>query len=369
MTAGYATFQVQELCDHITAFIQSSAELRSCALVSHTFASSAQRLLFHDIILSPGISGINDIYAQHYRDDAAICGRFISVLHASPHLIPLVRRLRVALDERVVQLSQIKFSHLRDIVFHRNNAGTPQPANDAVCLAVAKMIALPSIRRLGLINAIFDNPQSFAQLCLDSTPQLESLFLYCVNVRTHSSDQTSPPARRASIQQLQLIDGRPPQWLLNPLSPFDFSQLTNVDLFSMRAMVPITIALIDGARSTITRLKLNADFFAKYDQSNLTMLATLPALQHLSVFCHGHLLEDVEMFLALLPTSNRVEFLELEINKGGQITAATWLRLGRAVAAASLPLAPPNPYPDPLSCVHCGRLSAAEPVANCVRGV
>ncbi|KAJ6559737.1 hypothetical protein B0H19DRAFT_1145706 [Mycena capillaripes] len=263
MTAGYAAFQVQELCDYITAFIPSPADLRSCALVSHTFASSAQRVLFHDVILDPGILDINDMrHLQLHRHETAACRRFIAVLHASPHLIPLVRRLRVALDENVVQqLSQISFPLLQDIIFHRNLARTAETTNDAICLAVAKMIALPSVRRLGLINAIFHDWQSFAKLCIDSTPQLESLVLRCVNVMSHSLGQTPLPARRASIQQLQLLDRGAPKWLLYPLSPFDFSQLTSVNL-NIMVMDQITVALIEGARSTITRLKLNAGMLA-----------------------------------------------------------------------------------------------------------
>ncbi|KAJ6577749.1 hypothetical protein B0H19DRAFT_1062332 [Mycena capillaripes] len=122
MTTGNATLQVQELCDYITAFIQSPTDLKSCALVSHTFTSSAQRLLFHDVILNAGVSGMDEIHTQRDGgDEAAACRRFISVLHASPHLVPLVRRLRVGLEEVVVvQLSQIIFPNLRDIILHRN---------------------------------------------------------------------------------------------------------------------------------------------------------------------------------------------------------------------------------------------------------
>ncbi|KAJ6564045.1 hypothetical protein B0H19DRAFT_1258555 [Mycena capillaripes] len=314
--------QVAELRDHIATFIQSSTDLRSWALISHSFPSSAQRRLFHDVILNRAYCGIDTITAVHLPpelvDEVAVGRRFISVLEASPHLVPLVRRLRVGLEEDFLpRLSE-------------------QPTNDAVCLAVGRMIALPSVRHLGQIGAIFHDWQSFSQLCSHSTPQLESLLLHRISVPSHASQQAPLPDRRASIQQLQLSARENPQWLLNPLSPFDFSRLANIDV-GLGAWNQTSPALIRGARSTITRLRLDARNAINYGETGLTMLATLPALRHLSITGQIVYLYRVMITIGLLPSLNRVDYLELNTRANIWMSADTWPRLASAVANASLP--------------------------------
>jgi hypothetical protein len=138
------------------------------------------------------------------------------------------------------------------------------------------------------------------------------------------------------------------------MCPFDFSLLADVDLSSISVWDQVTTALIRGARRTITRLKLNAgtlphackslplilfaDNGRKYGPDGMKMLATLPALRHLSLVSEGMCLEDIGMIIALLPSSNCVAFIDLYIRPNQWIRDDIWSRLASAIAASLLSL-------------------------------
>ncbi|KAF8206998.1 hypothetical protein K438DRAFT_1962642 [Mycena galopus ATCC 62051] len=104
--------QVQELCDHIADHLDMPT-CRDFALVSSQMVPSAQRCLFRAIRLNPagGSSTPNQAY-----DEAKACRRLCAILQASPHLVPLIRSLDVALEYDVLQLLlDAKFPNLQAI--------------------------------------------------------------------------------------------------------------------------------------------------------------------------------------------------------------------------------------------------------------
>ncbi|KAJ7111379.1 hypothetical protein C8R44DRAFT_985518 [Mycena epipterygia] len=127
MTAASNVLRVQELCDYIASFLhESRTDLKTCALTCSTLTSSAQRHLFHDIILNRDILDVDAFSFRPRFDEGDTCRRFCSVLQATPHLVPFVRRLRASLEEDVVeQLRKVDFPNLQDIVFHSKDGGQP----------------------------------------------------------------------------------------------------------------------------------------------------------------------------------------------------------------------------------------------------
>ncbi|KAJ7131289.1 hypothetical protein C8R44DRAFT_871801 [Mycena epipterygia] len=335
MTAG-AVFRVQELCDQIAdSLVESSTDLKTCALVSPTLTSSAQRHLFHDIVLNRGCLGIEDLSLLQNLDEPAACTRFCAVLTASPHIVPLVRRLRASLEEEVVkQLSAVKFPNLQVIVFHRRRGGPPI---EGTLSSAAQIIGLPSVIHVGMLYSLFDNMQDLGRLFEHCTPALGSLFLHYSTVNSEPEDNLSPP-RRVRIQQLRLSEPTIPDWLLHPSCPLDLSALSDVDYSAVR-VIKSAIPILDKSRSTITHLKLHARNIQFTDSEPVppqeTRITGFPALTHLSIVLSAHATADAETLLAPLPPSNHIQVLALDIR---DLRAPAALRgLAIVLAATTLP--------------------------------
>ncbi|KAJ7454604.1 hypothetical protein B0H11DRAFT_2069167 [Mycena galericulata] len=332
MSANTA-LKIQELCDSIAAFLtESSWDLKSCALISPTFASAAQRHLFHDIIFNRGCLDLDNPALLGNYDEAGACGRFCAVLRTSPHLRFLVRRVRAGFEQQVLSaLCAMEFPNLRDVVLHRKGGGS---ANETVIKLAAQLISTPSLHRVGLLYLIFPNVASFTTLFQNCADTMDSVFFY------HPSFDhidASPPCRLVKIRILRIgvIWDPSLEYVLGPLSPFDFSGLAQFDYLRV---TPITIRLIENARLSLTRLTIDAQsaLNAEYTDNPQTMLlARLPALTHLTLVSTGKALVDVETLLAGLRSGQRIAHVTFVLNKVGQLDVEVARRVGAACASTA----------------------------------
>ncbi|KAJ7110619.1 hypothetical protein C8R44DRAFT_261761 [Mycena epipterygia] len=258
--------QTQELCDYITDFLHSSADLKSCALVSPQFTASAQRHLFHDIILNPGCSRIDGYGIRRSFDEAGACRRLCLVLKGSPHLTRLVRRLRASLEDEVIkQLATVKFSNLEELFLNRRRGGV---SKSSVLLSAAEIIGLPSIRHVGLLFLIFRDMHDLARLFEKCTDQLQALYLDNTSVLPYF-DTPDPLAfaQRAKIKRLHFAGDRTRKywaWLLHPLCSFDLTELHDVDGGGMNVFSPAS-ALLELSCSTIERLVIGTGEWRSFE--------------------------------------------------------------------------------------------------------
>ncbi|KAJ7511454.1 hypothetical protein B0H11DRAFT_872275 [Mycena galericulata] len=326
--------KIQELCDCITAFLtESSSDLKSCALVSPTFASAAQRQLFHDIIFNRGYLAIDDLSRLGYYDDeSGACRRFCAVLRTSPHLRLLVRRIRASFEQQVLSmLCAMEFPNLQDVFLHREPGAPPNVTGIELA---AQLLSTPSLHRVWLLYPILPNTATFSSLFQNCTENMDSVFLHHPNF-----DQLDalPPSRLLKIRILRMgvISDSSLEYVLGPLSPFDFSGLVQFDYIPVK---PSTVRLIENAHLSLMRLTLNAQnvvnpYYTKNPQP--TLLARLPALTHLTLVSTWRALADVETLLAALPSNQRMEHLRLELNKVRQVDADTARRVGAICAGAA----------------------------------
>ncbi|KAJ7728166.1 hypothetical protein DFH07DRAFT_223612 [Mycena maculata] len=314
--------QVQELCDLIAdSLSDSSWALRSCSLISRPFTASAQRHLFHDIIFNRGCLAIDDLAIMNY-DEASASRRFCAVMQASPHLVPLVRRLRVSLEQETLsELCKIDFPNLQDVVFHRRVGG---PASDYVVTLGAQILASPSLRRIGLLSPIFTTIADLGRLFQNCAPRMDSLFIRDVSFEQMPDDGDSPLSPKVKIRALRLqpLYSQTPDWLLGSHSPFDFSALATLKSGSrMPSFLP---KLLECARLTLTRVTIDAQGTVNpiyTNTPNSTLLARLPALTHLTIVSFANELQDVQILLAALPAGRRLAFLKLEIRNVRKLKA------------------------------------------------
>lgn len=274
-----AVLQVQELCDQIVDHLHDSPrDLRNCVLVSSIFVRSAQYHLFHDIILNPKCSAIdNPHFDRNFREEA-VCARLCDILVGSPHLVPPVRRLRARLSEDVcTPLYRVQFGNLEELVLHGHNQN---PGQDCISQAAA-LISLPSVLRVGLISV--DLPASHAaRLFKSCSPQLKSLWLNGCTFPILGDTAPSDTGRRHTIHRFaNEYSSFDPAWLL----PLDFSKLVDLDLLmdsraAFRGVLPqlTTQTLLHTARLTIRRLALPVAVYHPRT-STLPLPACFPALE------------------------------------------------------------------------------------------
>ncbi|KAJ7110582.1 hypothetical protein C8R44DRAFT_800256, partial [Mycena epipterygia] len=331
--------QLQEVCDHIMEHLyESPTALKACSLVCFIWTSSSQRLLFRDIIFHRRVVDIYTLSTTAEVDEAAACRRFCTVLKASPRLLSFVRRLRTSLQEEMVtQLSTVKFPNLQEIVLHRGGV-----TDESSSMAVAKIISLPSIRRVGLVFPFFRTVYDFARLFQHSTPRLESLFLHEIGFMSFLQDRT-PPAPPRPIKQLHLSSYTTSKWIHDPLCPFDFSTLEYVEC-KRGFLNDADAVILDLSRSTLTRLNINPRVYhANHDFSKprSASLARFAALTHLQISASCHDLTDIESLVRSLPPSNCLENLVLDImyfeRLDPQKRLSNLRNLGTALAGVSLP--------------------------------
>ncbi|KAJ7347484.1 hypothetical protein DFH08DRAFT_161049 [Mycena albidolilacea] len=248
--------QVQEICDYICEFLHSSpAELRAWALVSTAFTLSAQLHLFHHIDLAKyGRTGNTGNAPSASR-------RLCTILAGSPHLIPLIRHLKISFAEDVLSpLTQVLLTHVETIVLRPPSPQHPQ--SHTVSSLAAPLLALPSVRRLTLGAIAFENIQSLHALFRQRTSAFDRLTLHYVDLYLWGPmgaiAEGTGTQQHIGVKELEIAGpDRHSDWLGHPLSTFNFSALDSVDIWG--PIRPSVVALMHSSGSTLHTLRLDAE--------------------------------------------------------------------------------------------------------------
>ncbi|KAJ6564719.1 hypothetical protein B0H19DRAFT_1141789 [Mycena capillaripes] len=247
MGPGNTLTQSEDLCDHISAFLDSPADLVSCAVVSPVFTVSAQRHLFRDIEF-------------HGNTRGAACSQLCSAVKTSPHLLRFIRRLQVALClDELEQLHTLDFPNLEEIAIVSQSTVLNDIQLHGLDLLAARIISLPSVRRVELGQVMLEMAQ-LQRLFERFTPRLEALSLnHPFIIRFVTPDVTIPP-RRPPIRILRLQHMSSGwKWLSIPVCPFDFTQLRTFELMEATPTPLHTrySALLAPSRLTLTNLTMD----------------------------------------------------------------------------------------------------------------
>ncbi|KAJ7116243.1 hypothetical protein C8R43DRAFT_1137921 [Mycena crocata] len=325
--------KIQELCDHVVDFLASTTDLKSCALVSPAFTASAQRHLFREVSMSFANTDGFPVYRQ-----STACHRFCALMQESPHLLPLVRRLRADFTEGMLtMLNTVKFPNLREILLeHNGNRLEPDPASIS---AAAVLISLPSLRRLALSTLDFRDLDDCRRLFALCTPRLDSVYLLSVTITSYPQKQPSRyPMNRVAVKRMKL-ERFGMEWLLDPCSPLDLSALSEFDGSDLDEPENIT-GILEGAPMTLTQLKVGAA--QKPDILNAFDFTRLPFLSQLSISTSSlwWVLSSTELLLQSLPASNRIRVLTFEVGRSAvyPLPAGALRSLTTTLMAATLPV-------------------------------
>ncbi|KAJ7627342.1 hypothetical protein FB45DRAFT_1060067, partial [Roridomyces roridus] len=315
-----------ELCCTITEFLDDSpADLRSCALVSPHLTAAAQRILFHDIIFNGRCKAVGDLGLLPQYDESKACARFCAVVAKSPHLIPLVRRIRIGLGHEVGSpLSTIKFPNLNELVLHGR---LRSHGVDIKRTPAAALLRTPSLRRVGLVYPIFRRPQDMYSLFTSVSPTVGFLSLQRVLVEDgHSLSPISaadyPTSKIKSLRLHRLYIHHP-----ECLGPFDLSELRELDYGN--SLTPVFARVLEEARESIVCLILNAEQAVK---SLPSLLSGLPALTDLTLVSDAGTSAGIETLLSSLHPFSLLARLSLRL--GGTLDVETAGLIGRACANA-----------------------------------
>ncbi|KAJ7131871.1 hypothetical protein C8R43DRAFT_1239675 [Mycena crocata] len=292
--AAASVAKIQELCDYIVDFLELPQDLRSTALVSPVFCHSAQPRLFYRITLDAGLSSV-----------PGSTGRLLNILANSPHLVPLIRRLRAPLEANVlIALSGLGLCRVQEIDFYDVD-------EDHIPLPFAGRLisTLASLQRVVISGA----GRTFADLhtlFLDCACSVEALSFTFVTLPGSGGDQAleSHNGERALIKELKLLyAANLDRWFIHRSCPFDFSKLVDVNVYGLSynsGLFPI----LNSARRTIQRLRLPADVIArKLD------IAEFPALTQLELIMSKLTAHVVEPILARLTSGNTIHLIRLDI--------------------------------------------------------
>jgi hypothetical protein len=299
--AANAVFRLQELCDEIvchftlhTSFgLEPQADLRSTALVCHTLCTSAQSQIFRHLDIGPRKFPIDHGHESSAHEAGASAARRLSAIFTtSPHLLPSVRHLSVSACAEVLKLlSNIRFPLLQKfcIFFFAWEV-------ESETLDLARyFIALPSmcaVELFDLHNVVLQLPD-LAYLLDTCTPDLTALSFHGP-VRDAFGLSTPRPlclrGERSRIKKLRLRSTNQTlhDWLTSPSSPFDFTHLVDVEVYSKGCAALVQVAT--SAHSSIRRL------YAVESNVAWTALAYLTMLTSPSDFL---LLLDLSLFPAL----------------------------------------------------------------------
>ncbi|KAJ7681307.1 hypothetical protein B0H17DRAFT_1205976 [Mycena rosella] len=194
---------VQEVCDHIIAFLAHSRDdLLACSATCRAFVPASQSHLFHDIgFLPPARAGdFDDWYTARGYDEAAACHRLCEILVESPHLIRYIRRIKVHLDAQLLTLlAAIPLSNVREV--HLRNAAFPV-AEDTLPHLARQLVGLPSVQRV----RIWTTPQTSVFLTTilgDGSARLRSIRVFCVAFLGDIA-ALQPVAQRSPVTELRL---------------------------------------------------------------------------------------------------------------------------------------------------------------------
>ncbi|KAJ7729942.1 hypothetical protein B0H16DRAFT_1586031 [Mycena metata] len=250
-----------ELCAYIVDFVHDSAhDLKSFALVSRVFTSSAQRHLFYEI----------DLVAYYPRSSAI---RLRQCLDGSPHLRLLVRRLTLLFDvDFLTHLRGIPLPHLN---FLSLSIRFTNFASSATIMAARDLIALPSLHTV-VTDAWFEDVSLVNLLFARCTPALRSVDLRGVKILSSGSPVANTPlASRTHIKELRLFRAEGiAAWFMDPECPLDLGQLQGLDIYVSASIEPV----LQVAISTLEELRVHT-----HDLTHGLSLRSFSALRKLRI--------------------------------------------------------------------------------------
>ncbi|KAJ7154842.1 hypothetical protein C8R43DRAFT_949808 [Mycena crocata] len=272
--------RLQELCDTVSDLLDKISKHRA-----------AQHHLFHDIHLAQSVLPRHRRFSTlDWYDEAAASRRLFSVLEASPHPIPCIRRLRIALERDTLKaLSTITFSNLREVVFHRRAGGAAE--KNAIALA-ARLLSSPFIHRVGLMGTILSGKHDLQRLFHDCPQPWPPLLLHHVIVGDGKSQMLLPHDIRKLYEESRRT--------IRHLSVD--AKLMRVRLASIHPSMKLPTNFVP-AQNTVGR-----EIHAETPQADL--LARFPALTHLALACNARE-PDAETILVALPPENRLQSFKM----------------------------------------------------------
>ncbi|KAF7354036.1 hypothetical protein MVEN_01090500 [Mycena venus] len=225
---------VQELLEHCIAYLDHSPrDLKACALVSRLWVYAAQSRLFR----APNITDPSTLIPE------LSWAPFLKTLDSSPHLIPHIRHLKIQSlgPEAVATLSRIcsvHYTHLETVTFRY-----PGDLQGSAVTAFQRLLALPTLRCVKILECDFNDPKYFAALWEGCALGIRHVVLNCGTERPNSfASQSLPPrGNTGSVPRLESLNLQSTQMLdyqlLKYSCPFDLSRLKMLRV-GWRALVP-----------------------------------------------------------------------------------------------------------------------------------
>ncbi|KAK7001097.1 hypothetical protein R3P38DRAFT_3284426 [Favolaschia claudopus] len=329
-------FSLQELCDGVVdklsdVFVEADSliDLRSIALVSPNFRDAAQRVIFSDVSIQRQGTG--------YKDEEATWMRFLATMRTSPHLLRYVKSLTAPVEDRIIGgLSVLELPNLQRLAFDHLN----HPDKDISYLAIARMIAFPTIRSVSFIH-LDVTLALFLGLFKTFTPRITRLGIHGVHDEAQSSANVAFNLESVQISALRIANMplRPgSDWILDPLCPFEFGSVRELVLgANMVAAGDSEYAAMLAA--ILDRVRNNLEELIVQDQQYMTSLVSLANLHSLRALCininNRHLLE---LLLPLLPSPS-LRDLSLIIHYDEQsIEFSPILKLSSVMTTNALPV-------------------------------
>lgn len=231
-------FIAQELVDHCIDFLHNSMpDLRTCALVSRSWVPRAQSLIFWKIDIG-GRSRLGILWERLQR-----------TLETSPHLIRLIRRLRIGLKERtplpvLSRICNFTFTHLERVRIHIWGNLILQAA-----LALQRLFALPTLRCVKLIMTRSPDAEMFLNMFERCSPTIRKLHLHFSGDLPPSLPGIPRDHARAPIRLISLdikTSGSLNPQLLPTLRPFSLSHLKALSISSLSGIAWHELAPVMG---------------------------------------------------------------------------------------------------------------------------
>ncbi|KAJ7807170.1 hypothetical protein B0H14DRAFT_2873977, partial [Mycena olivaceomarginata] len=271
--SAHTVLRIQEICDYITDFLHSSStDLNSCALISRLFTAPAQYHLFGDI----------DATWYRFGDPsvAASSSQRLCTVLLSPHLVCLVRRLRLSLcPEIIVPLAQVRFTRLETL--RLDGGPTMARVSDKTLSLAAGIVGLPSIRCVQFVSVVLNDIESLGALFRQRST-LDRLAMDNTIITSASPVQPRPfdaGQHRVVLNSVEITDAMGTahdSWVVHALCPFDFSAVTNMNIAVETSLK--MIGIMHSVAPSLTTLQIDATF-----ATPAFRLSAFPALTTLTV--------------------------------------------------------------------------------------
>ncbi|KAK7017712.1 hypothetical protein R3P38DRAFT_2539992 [Favolaschia claudopus] len=337
-------FEVQELCDYMVDFLHDDpATLKTCALICTSMVSSAQHHLFHEVQFGNGVK---------WRDGGA-CKRFCELITSSPHLAPLVCRVRACFTPEVLgRLGEVELPNLRYLALFRplkDNLAS-KPIQEA-----ASLICRRPIQDLKLQDLAIQSMEDFIGLFQHRVDDLDKLTLSSIHVHFIENAPVDNPLRTPKPKLKGLSYNSvmfSHSWLADASFPFDLTALEEMDIGG--AMTETWRRMLDVNRLSLRKFWINAqEVNTKFTKTPVpaTLLARLPALQVLTIGSLGEELNDVEILLDGIPPRHQLQLVRLMLMTRPredmlQHLGTAFMRFGCDVEVALQPFYSPDSNKD-----------------------